>query len=113
MTDEELEVAAYMDSLSKAPAPYTKDPEQQIARYQDFNFVFGTQQGQRVLYEIYKQCGLNRVPFLPGKPIDPNWHLIADGKRSIALAIMGILYNEPRTEKPTTVNRAKEDINET
>lgn len=57
-------------------------------RNRDFKTVFGTEEGKRVLGHIYKMCGMNRQPHVPGDPYDSAFHM---GKMRVGQGIQGIL----------------------
>ena len=67
-------------------------------RYRDFQKVFGTDEGKRVLREILSWGRMFRAPIL-GKPIDPYAMAVAFGERNIALKLMATVHTEP-PDKP-------------
>ena len=74
-------------------------------RTRDFKRVFlGTEEGQRVLAEIYKMCGMNRQIHVPGDEHSTSFnagaHRVGQGIQSILSQdeqdIMGILRSQKR-----------------
>lgn len=62
-------------------------------RYRDFRQVFlATDQGRRVLYEIFSWANLFRAVFIPGDPYATHYR---DGERNIGLKILATLNAEP------------------
>jgi hypothetical protein len=62
-------------------------------RYRDFRQVFlATDQGRRVLYEIFTWANLFRAVFIPGDPYATHYR---DGERNIGLKILATLNAEP------------------
>ncbi len=53
-------------------------------RRRDFQSVFSTEEGKRVLAHIYKMCGMNRQVFSPGETeFNAGKHRIGQGIQSI------------------------------
>lgn len=100
----EPDTRGFLETLATAPDsdydPYT--------RYRDFRAVFSTEQGNRVLHEILKQGGINKELLPMAGPVDPLIFAKREGRRSMALTIIGIMNNEPR-DRPTQANHDKED----
>lgn len=62
-------------------------------RYRDFRQVFlATEQGRKVLYEIFTWANLFRTVFIPGDPYATHYR---DGERNIGLKILATLNAEP------------------
>lgn len=85
-----------LDMLANLPSQEGYAP---MDRFRDFNKVFGTDEGKRVLRELVSWGRMFRAPFF-GKPIDPYAMAIAFGERNIALKLLATLHNEPKLDKP-------------
>lgn len=73
-------------------------------RYQDFRQLFlGSEQGQRVLHEIFSWGHLFRSSIPPkGAPEYNVW--ISEGERNIALKIFSAIHAEPPSGLPSKTN---------
>ena len=70
-----------------------------IDRYADFRSVFlGSEQGQRVLYELLSWGGM----FRPRRSFDTNETFFNEGERNIALKIMTTMNAEPKARPTST-----------
>ena len=74
-----------------------------LDKYRDFNELFSTEQGKRVLGEIQTWGHLFK-PSIPVSPIDPYLMAFKEGERNIVLKILYTMNNEPK-EKPKRGNR--------
>lgn len=90
MSDQEL-----LDMLASLPSQEDYAP---MDRYRDFQKVFGTDEGKRVLREILSWGRIFRSPVL-GKPIDPYAMAVTFGERNMALKLMATIHTEP-PDKP-------------
>ena len=84
-----------LDLLASLPSQENYLP---MDKYRDFQKVFGTDEGKRVLREIFAWGRMFRAPVL-GKPIDPYAMAIAFGEHNMALKLLATVYTEP-PEKP-------------
>lgn len=89
--------ADLLDELAGLPSQEGYSP---VERHRDFQKVFGTEDGKRVLREILSWGRMFRSPVL-GKPIDPYAMAVAFGERNIALKLMATVHTQP-TDKPPT-----------
>lgn len=100
MQDYQLEL------LASLPVPDQYTP---LDRYHDFREVFlKTEQGRRVLKQILV-WGHLLERFKRTLPIDPHMNSIAEGERSLALAIFTALSREPSTRPETQTTVVKEE----
>ena len=67
-------------------------------RYRDFQKVFGSVEGKRVLLEILSWGRMFKATVLGG-PIDSYAMAVAFGERNMALKLMAAVYIEPK-DKP-------------
>ncbi len=109
MSDEEVSAGGFFDALFRPKSGYDLgDFGGRVARYQDFNAVFGSKQGQRVMLQILQLCGVNKLLAAAVGPVNPYRTHINEGRRSVALTIMEIMNDVP-VQRPTTTNpKAKE-----
>ena len=84
-----------LDELSGLPSQEGYSP---VERHRDFQKVFGTDDGKRVLREILSWGRMFRSPVL-GKPIDPYAMAVAFGERNIALKLLATVHTQP-PDKP-------------
>lgn len=68
-------------SLSK----YHDTLEDEKLRKDDYNFVFGSEEGQRVLSDIIRSCHMLSPTYFPG---DPHQTAFQEGERNFALKIL-------------------------
>jgi hypothetical protein len=87
----------------QAAAPH---PQQYSAidRRRDFRAVFETEQGRRVLHQIFAWCHMGQCSFIPGHGSDVA--LFRDGERNVALKILSALYGREEV-RPTTATTKK------
>lgn len=64
-----------------------------FVRAQPYRIVFGTSEGQRVLQDLFKFCGMDRDVFVPGAPDQTAYQA---GMRRVALRIAGMLKIDER-----------------
>ena len=60
---------------------------------EDFQTVFGSEQGKRVLSHICRECGVLRPSFVPGEAIENT--AFNEGMRNVALMILTALDETP------------------
>lgn len=60
---------------------------------EDFRFIFGTDEGKRVLSHICREAGVLRPSYVPG--MDPNDAIFMEGQRNVALMILAFLDETP------------------
>lgn len=88
---------------------YSVEGRDKHDRYKEFNLVFmDTDEGKRVLYEILAMAKLSSSIITPfPQEIDTNRMLVLEGKRQLAMDILGVLSKEPNTEKPKEANKRR------
>ena len=59
----------------------------------DFRFVFGSEEGKRVLSHICRECGVLRPSFVPGEALENA--AFNEGMRNVALMILTSLDETP------------------
>ncbi len=59
----------------------------------DFRFVFGSEEGKRVLSHLCRECGVLRPSFVPG--MNPNDAIFMEGQRNVAFLILTALDETP------------------
>ena len=59
----------------------------------DFKFVFGSEEGKRVLSHICRECGVLRPSYIPGEPLENA--AFNEGMRNVALMILTALDEAP------------------
>lgn len=96
------ETAALTGFVLGLPAAAAMTP---IEIFRDFNAVFRTDQGLRVLAVILSDAQFFAKP--PAGPVDPYRLSIHAGERSLAQAILNRMNKQPPVEKPTTTKRTK------
>ena len=62
-------------------------------RTKDFQIVFGSEQGRRVLSHICRECGVLRPSFVPGEALENT--AFNEGMRNVALMILTALDETP------------------
>jgi hypothetical protein len=82
-----------------------KSPHKQVAKIIDYKGAFGTEQGQRVLHDLCKTCGLLITSF------DENPHMMAfkEGQRNVVLHILNKLKMDPMALKKFIEERENEE----
>ena len=64
----------------------------------DYQSVFGSPLGKRVLADLTRKSGLFTAP-MPSKPVDPNRIMIQEGKRITLMFIYKMLSMNPYDER--------------
>lgn len=109
MSEEEqhgVDPKALFDVLAMDPGAYGKD---RMQRYREFRRLFlESEEGLRVLHEILRQCGVNKVATAPG-PVDSHRVCFNDGMRNVGLWLIGTIMQEP-VAQPAQVNRTRDDL---
>jgi hypothetical protein len=59
----------------------------------DFRFVFGSEEGKRVLSYICRECGVLRPSFVPGEALENA--AFNEGMRNVALMVLTMLDETP------------------
>ncbi len=71
-----------------------KKPEDIIKQlHQDYKFVFGSEEGQRVLEDLKKRCFFNSSTFVSD---NQNETVLREGQRSVVLFIDNILNTKDK-----------------
>jgi hypothetical protein len=60
---------------------------------EDFQFVFSSEEGKRVLSYICRECGVLRPSFIPGEALENT--AFNEGMRNVALMILTALEETP------------------
>jgi hypothetical protein len=60
---------------------------------EDFQFVFSSEEGKRVLSHICRECGVLRPSFIPGEALENT--AFNEGMRNVALMILTALEETP------------------
>lgn len=78
----------------------------EVDRRRDFRQVFETEQGRRVLYQIFAWCHMAQPSFLPGLPSHDA--AVRDGERNVALKILSALYGR-QDARPTVAETTQKE----
>ncbi len=101
---EGIDPRTLFDTLAGDPGSYGTD---RMQRYREFRRLFlESEEGRRVLHEILRQCGVNKVATAPG-PVDSHRVCFNDGMRNIGLMLIGIITQEP-VAQPVKINHTKD-----
>lgn len=71
----------------------------------DYQAVFGTDNGKRVLADLRKRCPFLTSSIQTDKGIDTNKLLLLEGERRVLLRIYTMLRLDPNEERPTVLRR--------
>jgi hypothetical protein len=89
--------------MIKTESPYSKGPNTSVdakARYTDYNKVYETPEGKRVIDDLLYYASIDRTAFCMKADNQTFFNL---GKQSMGYHIMNVLTQEPKTQQTTTI----------
>jgi hypothetical protein len=94
--------------MLKIEQPYLRLPQRHLdaqARYDDYNEVYKTPQGKRVLDDLLYYAAVDRTAFCMKADNQTFFNL---GKQSMGYHIMNVLNQEPSPQQTTTIGNKDE-----
>lgn len=95
--------------MNKIEPPYLELPQgttDTIGRYEDYNKVYNTPEGKRVLDDLLYHAAVDRTAFCMKADNQTFFNL---GKQSMGYHIMNVLSTEPKKPQQTTTTRHLDD----